>query len=123
MALNIIFSAVCSLPIKNRKLVCAPQIVHCKSVIQKGCCDIPDAMIGWIGRFPRHLGSLLGAIEQPFSMGFVCRVGCFDAQIREIILYKLGVDLLTSLEKHNLLITWNNIQNNLHSSSFPLLHL
>jgi len=76
-------------------------MAHYKSVVQKGCCDMPDAVIGWIGRLPRHLGSLLGVIELTIFYEFVCRVGYFDAQIKETLLYKWGVDLLASLEKYN----------------------
>ena len=45
-------------------------------------------MIGQIGVVSHHLRSLLGAIELTILCAFVCRVGYFDAQIRETLLYK-----------------------------------
>ena len=48
-----------------------------------------DAMIGQIGVVSHHLRSLLGVIELIISCAFICRVGYFDAQSRETLLYKL----------------------------------
>ena len=45
-------------------------------------------MIGQIGVIPHNLRSLLGAIELIVLCVFVCRVGYFDAQIRETLVYK-----------------------------------
>ena len=45
-------------------------------------------MIGRIGDVLHHLRSLLGAIELYVLYAFVCRVGYFDSQIRETLLYK-----------------------------------
>ena len=59
-----------------------------KVVARKGCNDRWDAMIGQIGVIPHNLRSLLGAIELIVLCVFVCRVGYFDAQIRETLVYK-----------------------------------
>ena len=59
-----------------------------KVVAQKGCSDKLDAVIGQIGRVSHHLESLLGAFESIILCAFVCRVGYFNAQIRETLLYK-----------------------------------
>ena len=45
-------------------------------------------MIGWIEPILHHLGTLLGAIELAILRAFVCKVGYFDAQIKETLLYK-----------------------------------
>ena len=50
-----------------------------------------DAMIGKIGYISHHLGSLSGAIELIVLCAFVIKVGYFDTQIRETVLYKLEV--------------------------------
>ena len=49
-----------------------------------GCSD-------WSDRTCVHttyLGSLLGAVELTDLCTFACKVGCFDAQIRGVVLYK-----------------------------------
>ena len=56
-------------------------------VARKGCIDRLDVVIGQIGLVSRHLGSLLGAIGLTVLCAFVCKVGHFDAQIRETFLY------------------------------------
>ena len=56
-------------------------------VSQKGCTDRPHVAIGWIGPLSHHLGSLLGDIELNVLCAFVCRVGYFDTQIKETLLY------------------------------------
>jgi hypothetical protein len=55
--------------------------------------QIPEkvAAIGHICIVSYHLQSLLGVIELTILCAFVCKVGYFDAQIRETLLYKLGV--------------------------------
>ena len=55
---------------------------------REGCSDSLDAVIGWLGHLLHHLRSLLGAIEVTVLCAFVCRVRCYDAQIRETLLYK-----------------------------------
>ena len=47
-----------------------------------------DVVIGQLGVLSHHLQSLLGAIELIILCAFVCRVGYFDAQIKETLLYK-----------------------------------
>ena len=45
-------------------------------------------MMQWLGRMvvvSHHLQSFLGAIELTVLWAFVCKVGCFDAQIRETL--------------------------------------
>jgi hypothetical protein len=54
----------------------------------KKCNDRWDAVIGQIGVVSHHLQSLLGAIELTTLCAFIYRVGYFDAQIRETLLYK-----------------------------------
>ena len=54
----------------------------------------PDATSGHVGHISRHLGSLLGVIELTVLCAFGCRVGYSNAQIRETLLYKWGVQLL-----------------------------
>ena len=49
-------------------------------MVQKGCRDGLHAMVDHIGFISHHLGSLLSA--------FICKVGYFDAQIRETLLHK-----------------------------------
>ena len=56
-------------------------------------------MIGWIGLVSHPLGLFMGAIELDVLCTFICRVGYFDAQIRETLLYQEGVVLLAYLEK------------------------
>ena len=48
-----------------------------------------DAMIGKIDYVSHHLESLSGVIELTVLCAFVFKVGYFDAQIRETLLYKL----------------------------------
>ena len=45
-------------------------------------------MIDMIGVVSHHLRSLLDAIESTVLCESVCRVGYFDAQIKETLLYK-----------------------------------
>ena len=45
-------------------------------------------MISQIGVASHHLQSLLGAIELTSLCAFVCKVPYFDAQIREVVVYK-----------------------------------
>jgi hypothetical protein len=75
-----------------------------------GCNDWPDRC--------------LNAIELTVLCAFVCRLGYFDPQMGEFLLYK--IEGLTYLS------LWKNVTNyihekkscdNLHSSIFPLLHL
>ena len=47
-----------------------------------------DTLIGQIGLVSQHLESILGAIELTISRAFINKVGYFDAQIRETLLYK-----------------------------------
>jgi hypothetical protein len=44
-------------------------------------------VIGWIGPASHHLGLLLGASKLIILCAFICKVGYYDAQIRETILY------------------------------------
>ena len=46
-------------------------------------------MIGHIGIASHDLRSLLDAIELIVLCAFVCKVGYYDAQIRETLLYKI----------------------------------
>ena len=50
--------------------------------------DKPCVVIGRIGYISHHLGSLLGAIELIVLCAFICKVGYFDAQIKDNPLYK-----------------------------------
>ena len=59
-----------------------------KVVVQKGCSDRWEAMIGHIGVVSHHLWSLLGVIELTILCAFVCNMGCFHAWIREALLHK-----------------------------------
>ena len=45
-------------------------------------------MVGRISVVSHHSQSLLGVIELTILCAFVCRVGYFDAQIRETLQYK-----------------------------------
>ena len=45
-------------------------------------------MIGWIDVIAHHSQSFLGAIELTVMCAFICKVGYFDAQIRETLVYK-----------------------------------
>ena len=47
-----------------------------------------DAMIGQIGIVSHHLQSLLGAILLTILCVTICKVGIFDAHIRETLMYK-----------------------------------
>jgi hypothetical protein len=82
------------------RFLCGPKLANCKSGGQKGCRD-------WSYR--SIITPLLGVIELTFLCAFICKMGYFDAQIRETILYKEGFDLLTSFEKCNWLFTRNKI--------------
>ena len=55
---------------------------------QKGCNDRWDVVIGWIGVVSHHSQSLLDAIGLSILCTFICRVGYFDAQIRNTLVYK-----------------------------------
>ena len=57
-------------------------------MVQKGCKGRSNAVIGQRDHVSHHLGSLLGAIELTVLCAIVCKVGYFDAQIRETLLYK-----------------------------------
>ena len=59
-----------------------------KVVVCKRCSDKWDVVIGQIGVVSYHLSSLLGALELIVLCGFQCKVGFFDAKIKETILYK-----------------------------------
>jgi hypothetical protein len=48
---------------------------------------ILHVVIGLIGLVSRHLGSLLGVIRLTILCAFVRKVGHFDAQIKETLLY------------------------------------
>ena len=45
-------------------------------------------MIGRIGVVSHHLRSLLGVNKSIILCAFICRVGYFDAQVRDALLYK-----------------------------------
>ena len=62
-------------------------------------CNEHDAVMGCIGPISHDMGLLMGAIELSVLCTFICRVGYFDAQIRETLLYKEGLTYLPSLEK------------------------
>lgn len=55
---------------------------------RKECNDKWDGVIGWISVVKQHLQSLFNVIELSILCAFVCKVECFDAQIRETLLYK-----------------------------------
>jgi hypothetical protein len=59
------------------------EVVACK-----GCSDRWDVVLGQIGVVSHHLRLLLGGIGLTVLCAFVCKVGCFDAQIRETLVYK-----------------------------------
>ena len=59
-----------------------------KLVGQKGCSVRLDVVFGRITLVSHHLGLLLGVIKLTILCAFVCKVGYFDAQIRETLLYK-----------------------------------
>ena len=63
-------------------------MANCRSGGPEKDAVVGDAVIGWIGVVLHHLQSLLSAIELPISCAFVCKVGHFNAQIRESILYE-----------------------------------
>ena len=65
-----------------------PKWLNIKVVACKGCSDRPDAMIGWIGHISHHLRSLLGVLELIVLCASACNIGYFDAQIKNILLYK-----------------------------------
>jgi len=43
-------------------------------------------VIGWIGLVSHQWGSFMGAIELTVVYVFVCKVGYFDAHVRDILL-------------------------------------
>ena len=45
-------------------------------------------MIGYLGFDLHHFGSLVGAVEFAILSALACRVGYFEAHIRETLLYK-----------------------------------
>jgi hypothetical protein len=63
-------------------------MANCRSGGPEKDAEVGDAMIGWIGVVLHHLQSLLSVVEQTILCAFVCKVGHFDAQIRERILYE-----------------------------------
>ena len=73
---------------------------------QKGCSGVLDVVTGRIGYVSCHLGSLLSAIEFTVLCVFVCKVGYFDAQIKDTLLFKYGIRLTCLL--------WKNVPNSLH---------
>ena len=80
-------------------------------------------MIEWISHVSHHLGSLLSDIELIILCAFVCKVGYFDAQIRETIIQVGVLTYLPFSKKVTKYLERIKVRNNLHSSSFPLLHL
>ena len=60
-------------------------------VIRQGCIDRWGALIGRIGVVSQHLRSLLGPIELTILWAFVYRIGYYDAQIMETLIYNLAV--------------------------------
>ena len=50
-------------------------MVILNAVVQKGCSEWWDGVIGRIGVVSHHLRSLLGAIELTASCAFVCKGG------------------------------------------------
>lgn len=75
--------------------LCTPKMIYYKHGVWN------DAMIGQIGHFWQHLESLLGAIELIVLCAFICRVGYFDAQIKETLFYKLEGWLTCLFGKYN----------------------
>ena len=65
-----------------------PKQLIIKVVAPNGCIDRPYALMGQIGLVSHHSGSLWGVIELHVLCAFVCRVGYFDAQIKETLSYK-----------------------------------
>ena len=57
-------------------------MINYKSGGLKGCNDWPDRCCF------TPLAITFGAIELTILCVFVCKVGCFDAQIKETLLYK-----------------------------------
>ena len=51
-----------------------------------------------------HLASLLGAIELTVFLTFMCKVECFDAQIRKTQVYKSG------LAENQRLVTYESVE-------------
>ena len=47
-------------------------------------------MICWIDVVSHHLQPLMGAIELNIMCAFVCKVGYFDAQLREKLCIQVG---------------------------------
>ena len=45
-------------------------------------------MIGWIGVISCHMQLILSAMELTILCAFICKIGYFDAQVRETLLYK-----------------------------------
>ena len=69
-----------------------------------------------------HLRSFLG----PFNMHSYAKSDILILILRRLYCTSRKFDLLASSQKCNSFFTWNNttkLQNNFHSSSFPLLHL
>ena len=59
-------------------------------VAHKRYIDRQDVVIGQIGATTDHLRSLLCAIKSIVLCTFICKVGYFDAQIRETLLFQVG---------------------------------
>jgi hypothetical protein len=64
-------------------------------------------VIEWIIVVSHHLRSLLGAMELIILCEFINKVGYFDAQIRETLLYKQGLLFVYSP-------LWKNVTTYLH---------
>jgi hypothetical protein len=62
--------------------LCGPEMIDCKSGGLKGCNDWQDRCCF------TPIAITFGAIELTVLCAFVCKVGYFDAQIRETLLYK-----------------------------------
>jgi hypothetical protein len=80
-------------------------------------------VIGHIGFVSHHLGSCLGAIELIVLCPLMCRVGYFDADIREVYYRNRGLTYLPFWMNLINYVHGRNLQNNLQSPSFPLLRL
>ena len=49
-----------------------------------------NVVIGWVGLVSHHLRLPWGVIELTVLCTYACKVGYFDAQIMETLMYKLG---------------------------------
>ena len=99
-------------------LLRGPKLANCKSGPPK-----KDAMIGQIGHVSSHYWLLLSVTKLFVLCAFVCKVGYFDAWIRETIVPLGDFTYLPLWEQVTNYLYGTKVRNNLHFSSSPPLHL